>query len=239
MLPNGASSTNVTVTTNGDFYYPGIVTTQIDLYTPAFNPVSKSVTNLSGNATTQIGDTLQYQVTLTNTGQDFADASIVSDPLPAGLTYVPGSTVVTTNTGAATGAVTDGAGDDIGEYNAASRTVRVRAGTGATTAAGGTLAVNSTISFRYRVTVDRAAAGTTLGNTASLSYRARTIATDYTFIGNTVSTAVAALADLSITKTSNPTTQAAGGTVTYTVTAATAARTPRPTSCWSTRCPPA
>ena len=94
--------------------------------------------------------------------------------------------------------------------------MRVRAGTGATATAGGALAVNSTISFRFRVTVDRAASGTTVTNTASLAYRARTIGRDYTFIGNAVSTPIATLADLAVIKSSTPTSQAAGGLVTYT-----------------------
>ena len=43
-------------------------------------------------------------MTLTNTGQDPADNSVVTDALPAGnLTYVPGSILVSTNTGAAPG----------------------------------------------------------------------------------------------------------------------------------------
>ena len=55
VLPNGATSTTVNLTTNQDFYYPGVVTTQIDLFTPAFNPISKTVSNLSGRSTTQAG----------------------------------------------------------------------------------------------------------------------------------------------------------------------------------------
>ena len=219
VLPNGATSTTVNLTTTGDFFYPGIVTTQIDLFTPAFNPVSKTVSNLSGHTPTQAGDTLEYQISLTNTGQDPADNSVVTDPLPAGITFVPGSILVSANTGAAIGVMTDAAGDDIAEYLAGSRTVRLRAGTGATGTAGGTLGINSTISFRFRATLDRVSSGSTVTNTASLSYRARTIGKDYTFVGNSAPTAVAALADLQITKTSTPTVLAAGGQVTYTVTA--------------------
>ena len=63
VLRNGATSTTVNMTTNLDSYYPGIVTTQIDLFTPAFNPVSKTVSNLSGHSLAQAGDTLEYQVT--------------------------------------------------------------------------------------------------------------------------------------------------------------------------------
>ena len=219
VLPNGSRSTTVDLSTKDESYYPGIVTTQIDLFTPAFNPVSKAASNLSGNSPAQAGDTLEYQITLTNTGQDPADRSVITDPLPPGITFVPGSIEVTTNTGAATGKVTDTTGDDIGEYLAGSRTVRVRAGTGATASAGGTLGINATISFRFRATVDRAASGGTVTTTSSLAYRAQTIGKDYTFVGNAVGTPVATLADLQVSKTSTPTSQTAGTAVTYTLTA--------------------
>ena len=170
-----------------DFFYPGIITTQIDLYTPAFNPVSKTVTNLSGNSPARVGDTLEYQLSYTNTGIDFADGAVVTDVLPPNVTFVPGSIVVTASPGGVNnGTKTDAAGDDIAEYVPGSRTVRVRIGTGATATAGGTLAPNTTVTLRFRVTLDRASSGTTVINGSTLAYRARTIARDYTFVGNTV-----------------------------------------------------
>jgi len=219
VLPNSATSTTVTMTTNSDFYYPGIVTTQIDLYTPAFNAVSKTVTNLSGHSTAQVGDTLQYKLSFTNTGQDFADNSVITDLLAANQSYVPGTINVTTSPGGVNnGAKTDAAGDDIAEYDAANRTVRVRVGTGATVTGGGILAPNDTVSVQFNATLLRASAGTSIDNNAVLSYRARTIAKNFTFIGNVVSTPVTAIADLSVTKSSSPTTVNAGGTVQYPVT---------------------
>lgn len=219
VLPNNATSTSLRLTTNREFFYPGVVTTQIDLYTPAFNAISKTVTNLSGHTPAQIGDTLQYQISFTNTGADFADNSVVSDVLAANQTYVPGTIVVTASPGNVNnGAKTDASGDDIAEYVAASRTVRVRVGTGATATAGGTLAPGATVTFRFNVTLDRSSAGTTVDNGATLAYRARTIARDFTFTGNVVSTTVAPLADLAVTKSSSPASVAAGGTVQYPVT---------------------
>ena len=75
------------------------MTTQIDLFTPAFNPTSKSVLDLSGNNPAKVGDTLRYQVSLTNTGADPADSSVITDVLPPNTTYVPGSLVLETNPG--------------------------------------------------------------------------------------------------------------------------------------------
>jgi uncharacterized repeat protein (TIGR01451 family) len=222
VLPNGATSTTVHLTTSGDFYYPTVVTTQIDLFTPAFNPISKTVVNLSGNDPAQPGDTLEYRLTFTNTGQDFADRAVITDALPAGTSYVPGSILVSTNTGGATGARTDAAGDDTAEYDASSRIVRLYGGRGATASAGGTLNIGDTVAFRFRATVQRPAAGSTIGNTAVLDYRARTVGKDYTFVGNSTSTPVGSIADLSIAKTSDPAAQTAGSAVTYRLTATNA-----------------
>ncbi|WP_353648310.1 LPXTG cell wall anchor domain-containing protein [Nakamurella sp. A5-74] len=217
LIPNGATQTNLQLTSSGDVYYPTQLTTQIDLYTPAFNAISKTVTNLSGNSPAQPGDTLEYQISFTNTGADFADNAVIRDPLPAGITYSPGTLSVLT--GANPGAKTDAAGDDVGSYAAAAREVSFRVGTGATATTGGTLAPNASTSVRFRATVDRAASGTTITNVALLDYRARAINKDYTFTGNAVDTPVRELADLAVTKTSNPTSQNAGNQVTYTVTA--------------------
>ena len=132
---------------------------------------------------------------------------------------MPGSIAVGTNTGGSTGAMTDAAGDDIADFGAACahrdgagrarghqqhrrhprrQLDHLRSGSGRP--------------------VDRAASGTTVTNTASLAYRAHTIGKDQVFVGNAVSTPVTTLADLQVSKTSTPTSQVAGGAVTYTVT---------------------
>lgn len=216
LLANNQTSTTLQATTSGDFYYPGVVTTAIDLYSPRFPEVTKSVVNVNGNATAQPGDTLEYTVSFPNTGGDTAANAVMRDVVAAGSTFVPGGLAVTA--GANTGPKTDAAGDDQGEYDAASRTVRVRLGTGATATTGGTLAPGTTTTVRFRVTIDRAAAGTTLANTAQLDYRAVTLGQDHTFTGNTVTTPVGEVADVAITSSSSPTSQDAGSRVTYLLT---------------------
>lgn len=220
VLANSQTSTNIRLSTAGDTYYPTMVTTQIDLFSPAFNPVSKTVTNLNGNSPAKVGDTLQYQISLTNTGSDPADNSVLTDNLPPDVTFVPGSMVMIANPGApANQPISDSAGNDVGEYLAGTRQVRIRVGAGATGTLGGSIGLNQTVTARFQVTVDRAAAGAVVSNSADLTYRARTLGTDYVFTGNAADVPVAAIADLGVTKTSTPVSQVAGQQVTYTLTA--------------------
>ncbi|WP_018681194.1 DUF11 domain-containing protein [Actinokineospora enzanensis] len=219
VLSNGSTSATINLTSSGDSYYPGIVTSQIDLFTPTFNAVSKTVTNLNGNNPAQPGDTLEYRLTFTNSGGDYADASVVRDALATGLTYLPGSLVVDTDSGSTTGTRTDAPGDDSADYTASDRTVRFRVGTGSSATTGGSIGPNGSVAVRFRATVNRAAAGSTIVNTPALDYRARTLNRSYSFAGNDVNTAVSALADMSAAKTAATPSQNAGQTVTYTISA--------------------
>lgn len=215
VLPNGATSANLRFATNGDFYYPAALTTQIDLYAPTIQG-TKTVSNLSGNTPAKVGDVLQYSMTFSNTGDDAATGSVLTDPLPADVAYVPGSLRVTA--GANTGAKTDASGDDQGEYDSGTRTVRVRVGTSATSTAGGRLTRSATTTVTFQARVSTAAAGTTLANTASLGYRADTLGTSYTYNTAEVTTPVAQEADVAITKSASPDPVTAGNQVTYTLT---------------------
>lgn len=216
ILPNGATSATITATTTGDTYYPGVVTTVIDLYAPSFSATTKSVVDVSGHQPAQTGDTLEYTIAYTNTGLDTAARCVSRDPLPPGVTYVPGSIRILT--GASAGPMTDAAGDDQAEYDPGTRTVRARLGTGANAATGGTLDPGDSTSFSFRVTIDADAAGTTIADTPFLDYVARTIGTPFTHTGNTVTTPVTTIADLSLTKSASPNPVAAGGQVTWTLT---------------------
>ncbi len=168
-LPNGATSANVLLTTNGDTYYPGVVSFATDLYSPVFDATSftKTVTDLNGG-TVRPGDVLEYTMTMRNTGQDNALACALRDTLPANVTYVAGSLSVASGPNA--GTKTDASGDDVMDYLAAARCVVARLGTGATAAAGGRLDIGVTTSVKFRVTVNAGtASGTAISNQAVLT----------------------------------------------------------------------
>lgn len=170
LLPNGATSATITLTTNGDTYYPGVVAFSTDLYAPVFDAANftKTVTDLNGGAV-QPGDVLEYAVTMRNAGQDHAIACVMRDTLPANATYVPGSMRVASGPNA--GTKSDASGDDQMEYVPGSRTVVARLGTGANATAGGQMNIGVASEVRFRVTVTPPApSGTVVSNQGWLAF---------------------------------------------------------------------
>ena len=159
--------------------------------------VGKTAVDLTrATGTAQVGDVLRYSLSASNGGGSPATASVLTDALPAGLEFVPGSLRVADGPGA--GAITDRASDDRGEFAAASRTVTVRLGDGATATAGGSLSPGAatTVTFDVRVTV--AAAAGSVANTGRVSYADALLAGVQTSTSPTVQTPVAAAADVGI-----------------------------------------
>lgn len=170
ILANGATSATITLTTNGDTYYPGVVAFSTELYAPVFDAANftKTVTDLNGGAV-QPGDVLEYTVTMRNAGQDHAVACVMRDTLPAAAAFVPGSMQVLSGPNA--GPKSDAAADDQMDWIAASRTVVARLGTGASGASGGQMDIGVTSSVRFRVTVTPPApSGTQVSNQGWLAF---------------------------------------------------------------------
>ena len=94
ILANNATSARIDLASTSERYFPGVVTTAIDVFAPDFSPSTKTVTNLTGGDPARVGDRLRYTVTFVNGGQDPAVNTSIADPIPAGTTYVPGSLVV-------------------------------------------------------------------------------------------------------------------------------------------------
>ncbi|MDR2620192.1 MAG: DUF11 domain-containing protein, partial [Propionibacteriaceae bacterium] len=220
-IPNGATSATFTFSSAGDAYFPGVLALAINLYAPDFSASGKSVANLTaGSGVAKPGDTLSYTLTYTNTGQDPSIRTISSDPLPAGLTYVKGSLVLMSGpTQANQLPLTDAAGDDLGEYDEQTRTIRVRLGSGASATAGGRLNVGDITYYQFQATIDASAGGTTLMNLAHLDYATGTTGVSAVYDTAPVYTPVTLLADVSIAKAMTPSPTYAGkeGTTTLTV----------------------
>jgi len=150
-LTAGQTQATVTASTVGDGYLlAGFITSVAD-FRPDFTTSIKSAVDVNGGALL-VGDEIEYTIVVENTGSDLAIDVVLSDPLPVGATYVPGSLEI--SEGANAGAKTDDPGDDQGEYDMNANTLVVRLGETASEIAGGTLAIGATTAVKFRVTVD-------------------------------------------------------------------------------------
>jgi hypothetical protein len=203
---NGGKSAVITLTTSGDGYFPGVVTTAIDLYAPNIVD-TKTVTDVtSGGARSSVapGDVLQYTITATNSGLDAAGNVVLTDPIPANSHYVPGSLQIVS--GANAGAKTDAAGDDQAEFNSTGNAVVFRLGTGANATTGGTLAIGASSAISFEVQVDpNAPANTIVANQATTSFTGVTTGNSFTSMSN-----VSTVTVLTLRTTPNPTTVTLG-----------------------------
>lgn len=112
-LVAGATSANVSANTTSDTYFINFLAASISTDPPAgtadLSTSSKSVVDLNGGSIA-FGDILEYTITVVNTGSASATNLVVTDVIPAGTTYVPGSIQITT--GPNPGNFTDAPGDD-------------------------------------------------------------------------------------------------------------------------------
>ncbi|MGQ9735235.1 MAG: DUF7933 domain-containing protein [Thermaceae bacterium] len=223
LIPNGATSAEIQFTTSGDAYFPTVLTFQIDLYVPDLNTTfSKTQTDLNGGALLP-GDTLEYTISFTNTGQDGATNVVVRDPIPAHTQYVPGSLQVTANADGPTGTFTDASGDDIAEYSPSCQEfdgkpcVRFRLGAGADATSGGLVSPEKGATVKFRVQVLSSAAGQTVTNTARVNYNAQTLGTGFSREAS-VSANAAVPNPPTIAKAFSPASIPVGGTSTLTIT---------------------
>ncbi|WP_305785344.1 Ig-like domain-containing protein [Symbioplanes lichenis] len=143
-LGNGKTSATLNLSTSQDTFYPGVVTMATDLFAPDIDAVV-TPTDLNGGSV-KPGDVIEYTVTVKNEGNDGATDLLVSDAIPAGTVYVPGSLQVDGS------ARTDASGDDQADFSAGTATFRL--GSGATASAGGALPIGSTTVIKYQVRVD-------------------------------------------------------------------------------------
>ncbi len=158
-LVAGDTQAQIQANTGADAYFLAGFVTSISTFAPDFNTSAKSVVDLNGGDLLP-GDVLEYSVVAVNNGNDTSINTRITDVIPAGVTYVPGSIEV--SAGANVGVKTDGAGDDQGEYDAATHTVTVRLGAGAGAAMGGTIAPGASSTVKFKVTVDADASGSIL-----------------------------------------------------------------------------
>jgi uncharacterized repeat protein (TIGR01451 family) len=166
--------------------------------------VDKSVTDVTpgSGGLTRPGDTLRYTVRATNAGGDDASNAVLTDPVPANTTYVPGSLVVSGV------AVSDAADGDTGEVTGG--TVTGRVGSSATSTTGGDIATGDATTMTFEVRVDPTLpAGTDISNTVSATYQWSPSPTVLTATSNTT-TATLATPGIAVVKSVTGTTDVNG-----------------------------
>ncbi|GAA3203713.1 DUF11 domain-containing protein [Nonomuraea helvata] len=166
-----------------------------------------------------VGDVITYRLTAVNKGGGAADGTRLTDTIPAGTTFVPGSLRVAD--GPNGGAKTDQAGDDQAEFDPATGKVAFTLGDGATATAGGRLPDSGVLpdgtTVEFQVKVGRAAAGGKVTNRAAVDYENRLgpEPVPLTSTSGDAVTEVNPAVDLSVVKAAEQTRVTVGGTVTY------------------------
>ncbi|MBO2446026.1 DUF11 domain-containing protein [Actinomadura barringtoniae] len=206
---NGDTDATFSIGTSGDTYWPHALYSQIDLNEPKID-LTKSAAVVGGGPA-QPGAEVEYTINAESKGPDDAVESVLTDSVPAGTTYVPGSLKVAS--GANAGDKTDASGDDQGEV-AGGKDITVRLGSGADATKGGTLAVGDTTSVTFRVKLNNESAGTTVTNTATVEYGGADYPSERT---KTTADAKTPVAKVQIAKTASPRNPLPGDKVTYTV----------------------
>lgn len=191
-VPTGQTTTRLALesvsSANGNASYGNLVDA-VSVTSGACVVTSKSVNSVSGNDPVRLGDTLEYSIVATNQGASAASLTTVLDALPVGVSLVPGTISVTH--GASTTAVTDSAGDDVGEYDVGSREVRARVGAGASSTLGGSLQAGTSVTVTFRVLVDSVAALPSIDNTVTVAFADALSSMSRTSTSNTTTTTIA------------------------------------------------
>ena len=222
VIANGATGATISLTTGDETYYPGVVTSAIELFAPEVT-VAKSVADADGDGLAEPGEVLTYTMVVSNVAGalDSAVNVLLQDAIPEHTTYKPGSLRVVS--GANAGPKTDAVDADQGEYFSGTNSVWFQLGTGAGAGTGipkgGTLAAGQSTTVTFQVVVDPGVlpVGTLIENTAVVSFRGRTSGLSLTAIDSANIPAPPTAANLSVTKTDGTTQYVPGTQLTYTI----------------------
>lgn len=189
--PNGTSD-SFTVTATSQF------NTGVSDTSTVTTTISAAVINLtktSNVSSATPGTVVTYTLAFQNTGSSPGTAAVVTDPITAGMTYVPGSIRVNGTP------ITDAGGDDAGDFGASAPN-RI-------TLSLGTIAPGATGTITFQATVNAGvASGTGLQNVATLTYQSGGQTITETSNPSTVTVTQVAAIDLApvspISNTANP-----------------------------------
>ena len=184
VLANGATSATINLNTTNDTYFPGVVSFSTELFAPQLD-LAKSGADVDGGPL-DVGDEILYTVAASNTGDDSAINAVVTDLIPDGTTYLPGSLKLNGI------ALSDATGDDSGEIANGPNRIVVRLDRMP-------IAGRATVSFRV-VLDEELPNDEVISNTATASYTAATSGLALQGLSNTVVLTPRPRSDLSLLK---------------------------------------
>lgn len=129
LLGNSQTSASIRFSSPSENYFLHVVTTAISVYNPIF-AFDKTGTDLNGGFLVP-GDSMRYQINHSNGGNDSSTNTIITDNLPSGTTYMPGTIKIDGIS------KTDAPGDDEAEYDFPNNRILFRLGVGANAVSGG------------------------------------------------------------------------------------------------------
>ncbi|WP_419892206.1 DUF7507 domain-containing protein [Paenibacillus xylanexedens] len=188
-LINNQSSAVLTLTTSGDAYIVNANAIQVDINAPKITLAKATVA-----AGAVAGDSILYSVTVTNAGTASAASVVLSDSLPAGLTFIPGSVTVA---------------------GVSRPTLDVTAGIPL-----GSLTLSSSVVVTYRALIGQDASILQLVNSANAAFTFQSVAGGPVITGvipSNNSTLTVYSPNLSIVKSASTTNVSVGSQVTYTL----------------------
>jgi uncharacterized repeat protein (TIGR01451 family) len=144
-LGNSKTSATIEFSSPSENYFVHCLSTSISQYNPAYS-FDKAATDLNGGSL-QPGDSIRYVITYNNLGNDASTGTVITDNIPFGTTFIRGSLKISGV------AKTDATGDDQANFDNTNNRVQFRIGTGATSAAGGTINSGSTSTVQFDVIV--------------------------------------------------------------------------------------
>lgn len=180
------------------------------------NPVTTTIARLAASKTVSpagtqnAGSTLTYTITMTNDGLANSSGSTLVDAIPAGATYVAGSTKLNGV------AVAD---------NAGTMPFATAAAINSPGQAAGVLAVGASATVEFQVTINGDATGN-ITNSATGDIDGPGTGSDGPVTTPPVSTTVQPVANVSITKDNSTTSVQSGSSTTYTITVSNAGPSP-------------
>jgi uncharacterized repeat protein (TIGR01451 family) len=169
-LSNSQTSATVRFASPSENYIVQVLTTAISQYNPTF-AFDKTATDVNGGALVP-GDVLRYTLNYSNVGNDSSTNTVITDNIPAGTAFVPGSIKINGV------AKTDPAADDQAEYVFAANKINFRIGVGANAVNGGNIGVGVSGTVQFDVVAasscDVLACIGTIQNSARIDYKGKT-----------------------------------------------------------------